>query len=423
VFEGRVERLKVTGARYYSQGYIREKVTEFAEGSVPEFTAVQQQLGDLARAQDRRITPVLKPGQVPGMVDVELKVGDKLPLHGGVELNNRYTPNTEPLRLSGYLRYDNLWQREHSLSMQVLVSPQDLSQIRVFSATYVMPAGPGKNVLAFYGVRSRSDVPVVANNLAIAGRGSILGARYIIPLRPTTTVNHSFTLGVDRKDFTDSVTLSGADTTVSPISYTPFTAQYNVAKAGERGVTRGMVAANFTMRGMFGNSDTEFASRRFNALSNYFYLRAELSREQALPKQFSVFGRILGQTASQPLISTEQFFAGGVDTVRGYLEAEALGDNALALRIEVRAPSFAEWIGKGVTEAIALTFLDAAETRILDPLPGQQGKVLLSSAGVGLRAKGPDNLSASLDLGFPFRSTQWTQAGDPRLQFRVAYDF
>lgn len=422
VFEGRVERLKITGARYFSQGYIRAKVPEFAEDNVPEFTAVQQQLGDLARAQDRRVTPVMKPGRSPGMLDVELKVADKIPLHGGVELNNRYTANTEPLRLSAYVRYDNLWQREHSMSLQVLTSPQDLSQVRVFSGTYVLPAGPGKNVLALYGVRSQSDV-AAASNLTVVGRGSIVGARYIIPLRATTTVGHSFTLGVDYKDFTDSVNLIGADTQTSPISYTPMSAQYNASRVGERGVTKGIVSANFAMRGMFGNRDVEFANRRFNARSNYFYVRAELSREQVMRNRFSLFGRIMGQTSSQPLISTEQFFAGGVESVRGYLEAEALGDDALGGRLELRTPSFSKALGNSINEVVAHTFFDYAEVRIQEPLPDQQVRYRLSSAGVGLRAKGLDNLSASLDLAFPFESTQRTQAGDARLQFRVAYDF
>jgi hypothetical protein len=40
-----------------------------------------------------------------------------------------------------------------------------------------------------------------------------------------------------------------------------------------------------------------------------------------------------------------------------------------------------------------------------------------------LRAKGPRNLAATLNLGVPFESTRYTTAGDPRLEFSVAYAF
>jgi hypothetical protein len=38
-----------------------------------------------------------------------LNVDDTLPLHGGVELNNRYSPNTTPLRLTASAQYNDLW--------------------------------------------------------------------------------------------------------------------------------------------------------------------------------------------------------------------------------------------------------------------------------------------------------------------------
>lgn len=422
VTEATVNRLRVKGTKYFSAGRIRDVAAAVAEGAVPYFPNVQADIQRLQRTQDRRVTPVLRQAPIPGRVDVDLNVEDKLPVHGSVEINNRYTANTEPLRLSVAMRYDNLWQREHSIGAQVLTAPEDPSQVRVFSGNYLFRPGDGDKLLALYGVLSRSDV-AAASNLNLVGRGKIAGARYIIPLPTRGSTTHSVTLGVDYKDFTDGLVLLGSDTLNTPISYVPVSAQYSYTHRGAKGVTQASASMNFAPRDLLGNNDAEFRNRRFNAHANYAYARAEISREQLLPRGFTVYGRFGGQSASGPLVSTEQFFAGGVDTVRGYLESEALGDNGINGRLELRSPMFTPAVAGMTTELTALGFFDAAELTVIDALPGQLARVRISSTGVGLRAKGGRSLSASLDVGRALQSARSTSAGDTRLQFRLAYDF
>ncbi|MEI9898608.1 MAG: ShlB/FhaC/HecB family hemolysin secretion/activation protein [Chthoniobacter sp.] len=49
--------------------------------------------------------------------------------------------------------------------------------------------------------------------------------------------------------------------------------------------------------------------------------------------------KVQGQIANEPLVSAEQFSAGGLSSVRGYLEGEVPGDNAIIGSIELRSPS------------------------------------------------------------------------------------
>lgn len=421
VTEGTLDRLRVQGARYYSAGHIRALAPSLKEGEVPYFPDVQKDLAVLNRQPDRKVAPVLKPAMVPGQVDIDLKVEDKLPLHGSVELNNRYTANTEPLRLSASIRYDNLWQKQHSASVQVLTSPQDLSQVRVISGNYVFNPGNRDRILALYAVRSDTDV--ATPSASIVGRGTIAGARYIVPLPARGEITHSATVGADYKDFKESERRFGTGSLLPPISYVPLTVGYAVQQRGRKGVTTANLGATFGMRGWFGNNESEFAARRFGAHANFFYVRGDLQRDQIIGRGYTLFVRIGGQMASGPLVNTEQYFAGGVDTVRGYLEAETLGDDALAARIEIKSPSLTKQVGGTLDELNALAFFDAAEVRTQMPLRPLPGMTRLSSAGLGLRAKGPHNLAASLDLAWPFQSTPQTSAGDVRLHFRVAYDF
>ncbi|MEI9896427.1 MAG: hypothetical protein WDN28_21835 [Chthoniobacter sp.] len=85
---------------------------------------------------DRRITPVLRAGVEPGTVDIDLQVKDSLPLHGSVELNNRYSPNTTELRVNGAVSYNNLWQKGHAAGVSFQVAPEDVDNAKVLSAYY-----------------------------------------------------------------------------------------------------------------------------------------------------------------------------------------------------------------------------------------------------------------------------------------------
>lgn len=417
VTEGTVEGLRVRGARYYSGGAIRERLPALAEGGAPYFPQFQDEISRLNRGADRRVTPVLKPGAAPGTVRIELNVQDKLPLHGNVELNDRYSASTTNLRLSGMLRYDNLWQRDHSLTLNAQTAPLDTGEVRVFSASYLMPAGR-ERLLALYAVETQSDVAAIGT-LGVVGQGRIFGARHIIPLRPRGSYYHTLSLGMDYKDFDETVVLLGADSFSTPISYAPFSALYSGTLQDKGGVTQLNLGLNFALREWLGTREEEFANKRFKAHASYAYLRADAQRTHALGKGWSLAGALNTQIANEPLISAEQFAAGGYDSVRGYLEASALGDYGVRGSLELRAPSFPTPPRWGIQQLAPVGFIEGAAVRIHDPLPAQEKSFTLSSAGLGLRLRVAPAFTAALDLAYPFKPSTETEAREPVLKFRL----
>ena len=313
---------------------------------------------------------------------------DKLPLHASLELNNHYTANTTHTRLSGMVRYDNLWQRNHSLTLNAQVSPEKTSESKVFSASYLFPVPKSGVMVAAYFIHSASDVAAVGD-INVLGNGNIYGLRAIIPFRARPNYFHSFTVGVDRKDFGETVSLLGSDSINTPIRYTPLMAQYSATLTDENGTTQFNLGTSFALRGFMGNSDAAFENKRFKAHANYFIFKGDLSRTQNLTHGWGVVGKLDTQIASQPLISNEQYGAGGADSVRGYLESERLGDYGAHGMLELHAPNL-----MGTTEGLStilypLAFLEGASIRIRDPLPGQQSSFSLSSAGPSPRPPGP----------------------------------
>ena len=88
VTEGRVDKVRVTGARYYSQGRILEKFPALTQGKVLYLPDVQKGLAEVNRTAGRRVTPILRPGKTPGTVEIDFRVDDTLPLHAALELDD-----------------------------------------------------------------------------------------------------------------------------------------------------------------------------------------------------------------------------------------------------------------------------------------------------------------------------------------------
>jgi len=424
VVEGKISRLRVKDARYFSLGKIKAGVPELAEGNVPNFPKMQKQLAELGiESPDRQIQPVLRAGDTPGTLEVDLKVKDELPLHGKVELNGRNTSTTSRLRLVSSLRYENLWQAMHSASLMYQVSPENSDEVDVWAGTYALPLFSSDARLAFYGVSSSSSAQIAsAGALSVIGIGNIYGARLVKPLTPINDYFHSATLGVDYKDFQEDVNLIGADNIKTPISYLPFMAQYSGSLRTKESETTFDVGAHFSVRGL-GNEQKQFEEKRYLAKANYMYLTGDLRFQHELPFGMEAVSRVAGQVSDTPLISNEQFSMGGAESVRGYFETQSLADDALFGSLELHSPHLgaADW--EYLNNLKLLTFVDVAKGWVKNPLPGNSAGDFISSAGIGMNFQMWKHLSGVLNVGFPFNALGPVKSGDPRLHFNIATDF
>ena len=423
VTEAKVARTRVTGSRYFSLGRIKSKVPSLAAGSVPNLPKVQEELAQLAQlSPDRVITPVLRPSRTPGKLEVELKVKDELPVHGNMEFNDRYSADTTRLRLSASVRYDNLWQREHSIGASYQLSPQDPTEVEVFVANYLWRFEDSPHLLALYAVKSNTDVATIGT-LSVLGSGTIVGARYTIPLKTVGSYFHSLNLGADYKDFDEQIGFQGSDAIVTPISYLMFSATYNGTWFRDKAVSHFNLALNMAPRGL-GNTQKEFERKRFKAIPNFVTVRATADHLQPLWRDFGLFTRLDLQAADVPLVNNESYSAGGVDTARGYIESEALGDDAVALSAELRSPDLLHprtlnWMNK----LQLLAFTDTVLLNTKSPLPGLDPSQLLWSAGLGLRLTAVESLQATVFWAYPLLEGDRTPQGDDRFHFNVGYDF
>jgi len=439
VIEGKVDRVMVTGSRYFSHGYIRSKITALTEGQVPNFNDVQQQLVALNRTPDRRVQPVLRPGKLPGTVEAELKVDDKLPFSGSVELHNQHAVDTDPLRLAVGLRYGNLFQRDHSLALNAIVAPRAIDQARIFVLNYAIPEDDG-DTWAFTAVNSDSSVASLGG-VNVLGKGTTFSLRYITPLGVARDGSwHSLSLGADLKHLQQQVKV-GNDTLATPLRYLPFQMAYNGVWPASTGPGSSL-NATFTMAqrkilqrdlnvDFCAGSQDQFACNKYGGDGSFATLRLDWRHSEPLPARTSLGLRLAGQYANQPLVSAEQFAMGGAETVRGYLESSALGDTGWLGSLELRSPNWAGQINPAgataqtawVQDLTVFAFVDAAQVRLSEPLPGQSASDMLMGTGLGLRLTGRYGLSLALDLARPTKTTASVTTKDTRLHARLGWKF
>jgi hemolysin activation/secretion protein len=206
------------------------------------------------------------------------------------------------------------------------------------------------------------------------------------------------------------------------VTYTPFVANWDGTRRRKTSLTEFGLGAGFSIRGVTAD-DADFEIKRFNARASYIALRGRVRHTAFLPRDLQLAARLDGQYSSVPLIVNEQYPAGGVESVRGYLEFAAVGDSGYAGSLEMRSPSFAKSLPGTFIDARLHAFVDGGQTAILDALPGQDARFNLLSTGVGMRLRESHGVVAAVDVAYPFETAGLSEKGKTRVHFKASYQF
>jgi len=421
VAETPVGRLRVAGARYFSPHQIKAMAPSLAPGKVPNFNEVPRDLVALNQNPDRRVTPVLRSGEIPGTVDIDLNVQDTLPLHGSLELNNRYSPNTTDLRVNGSVTDNNIGQIGDTAGFSFQLAPERLADAQVFSGYYLAPL-PNNSDFSLMAQATRQDSNVsTLGGVAVTGKGDIAGLRAILKLPGAANFYESLSGGVDYKHFDQTLEVAG-NNLVAPITYYPFSLAYSATLANAQHLTEFNADITWHLRGL-GSSPAAFNNRRYEADGGFIYVRGDLAHTLTLHSGWQLYGKMQLQVSSEALLDSEQFTGGGLGTVRGYLESEVVGDDALVGSAELRTPALPFFKTAKPSEWRIYLFSDNGRFWIQNPLPEQESRFSLNSVGAGSRIRFNQNFNGSIDAGIPLVSQLYSKAFDPLVTFRLWADF
>jgi len=281
-----------------------------------------------------------------------------------------------------------------------------------------------------------------------------IGFRLSVPLPATGDLHVGFSYGLDYKTYnltsyktniftlrntqidytsdpdhpqtniTVSVDRSPVPTTHRVLQYLPLALHYDASLRDPLGMTAlglGM-GGNASYSGSLTNLQSISGSSKSGG--RWLVLNPSLSRDIIIYTNWMLSIRADGQWASEPLISNEQFGAGGIASVRGYREGEVFGDTGWHVSLEQKTPSHVVGFVHG-RQAFAVrgsVYMDYAETYLLDP-QGRQGRVPLWGAGFGGVASIGSHWEARLLFSWPLERTPTTRPNQPRFDFALTAQF
>jgi len=156
IVEGRLDQIRITGNEHFSSDNVRRALPSLTTNILLNTKWFQPELDQANQNRDRQIYPVIEPGFEPGTSDLTLKVKDRDPVHGRIEINDKSAPGTALLRSDVAVQYVNLWQLEHQIGFDYNFSPQeyksdgdandfppDKPQVATVSGFYRLPIGGG----------------------------------------------------------------------------------------------------------------------------------------------------------------------------------------------------------------------------------------------------------------------------------------
>lgn len=436
VTEVPVGYVTVSGARYHSNKVVARQMASIAPGQPLDLKALQAELNNANRFPDREVTPSFEPGKAPGTIDVLLKVKDSMPFHASMEINNDHSPNTTSTRLIGSARYTDMFRLGHTLTATYIVAPENSKETDVISGSYSAPILGSPWTLLIYGYRSNSNIAALGGS-NVLGNGYQVGVRSIVQL-PFTKTFQSLSFGLDYKNFKQDIFVNGQPVGRAPIEYIPLALGYNFTAPGDHDNLDIALASTMGLRvfrkircfsvdpnpapGTCEQAD-QFKNKDLDAKENFFHVNLDANYSHSFVHDIVAAARLSAQLADSHLVTNEQFSGGGLTSVRGYLQSEAVGDTGIVGSLELRSPSVAPLLPHFVDELRLFAFGDAAKVRVLQTLPDQTSSFQLLGVGGGVRVSLFNAFNGEFVVAVPLYDGPNSKAGDIRTMFTAKGQF
>jgi hemolysin activation/secretion protein len=407
VMEGVLGKVTIEGNQYYSTNFIKRYLDKFIGGPI-HYQQLVKVLMLLNENIDLHVESIFKKGESLGTVDLIIKVDDKYPLKLAVDTNNLGSSTTSRVRSSIRSDIGNCFM--YGDKFEILgVWGYPFNDLRFVDFHYYMPMNViGTKIELSYlyndyrigklkelhlkGMSSVMTVKVL--QAFIRRRGIITSGQACIEYK----INKNYEFGIKTAEDKIRNLILAYDL--------DFVDKY-------LGRNIGTVQFTVGLPGLFGGgkNSSRYSSRE-GARIKYYYFTANYQRIQQVMDSCQIFINFLGQLSVDKLPIPEEFYLGGMYTVRGFPLASAIGDTGFALRFDFRFPTHLFFKEKTVPvynkkkywyKLLTLgLFLDHGEVYVKGgDIEGQKNQVFMTSIGLGAHLYDFYNINADVEWGFP----------------------
>jgi hemolysin activation/secretion protein len=294
-----------------------------------------------------------------------------------------------PTEVSGGSEIDSIFITGDSTSVNFARTTRG-QQLNFFQLTYNMPLGLGGTRLILSANRALTQPGENLEILKIMGEADTVSAMIQYPVMRSRTQNMTYDASINYIDSYVTTLQPSVPLYTDHLRTLRTGINYNLADSyhGNNSVAfhleTGLPGIGGTPESVGNRVPPE--TSRFTASNHFLKFDSQLSRLQQFgATRYSAFFQLQGQYALEPLLATEQFGFGGVQSGlgRGYDPAEIIGDRGFAASAELRMNVVPQ---KYLLQAAQLyVFYDAGLINNLRTIADQDTKQSATSTGFGSR--------------------------------------
>ena len=416
VVEGKLTSVAITGNHWFQTWWLRNELRQ-AAGNPLNFNDLKEGMQVLRENPGiSQVNAELQPGGAPGESQLKIEVQDRQPFRLSVEVNNYRPPSVGSTIVQAHLSDLNFTGNNDPLLLTygIVTSTAggfETSGFDNVAADYRFPISPWHTTMEVGADKNNAGIiEAPFNQLDIVSKLT----EYHLALHQTIfeTPQRSLTLTAQVDSRRSETFLFGQPFTLSAGAFNGVE-DVLVPRFIQEFVDRSQVHV-LSLRSQFSYGVDAFRAtindgppdgHFFDWLGQAQYIR-RLGDSDCL-----IIGRLDGQVADRPLLSLEQLELGGISSVRGYLENQALRDNGILASVEFRVPV---WVDKDHNPMVSLApFSDFGvgwnNIEVAGATPsgsmGRQG-VTMPSAGLGLIVNPFKYVSGQLYWGYGFNRRQ-----------------
>lgn len=329
----------------------------------------------------------LVPGGAPGETAVTVSLRDQDFLTGQVSADNAGTRSTGAIRVNASVALNSGLGLGDQLTAQLSQS-QGASFVRVGATAPVGPQGVRLGVNA-----SALRYKLVGRDfeaLAARGTASSVGLEASYPLIRSRDRNVLLQAAADSKRFTNKANgIEQSNYKSESLTLAAVANQFDDLGGG--GATTAYLGLQFGRLNLDGSRSQALDATGARTDGSFHKLRYQVTRNQAVAGDWSVYGSVQGQWANRNLDSSERFYLGGPQGVRAYPVSEAGGSSGQLANVELRWRLGDGWRASGFVDWGHITTYVNADFNGA-PTPNSYS---LKGAGLSVDYTGPGGLDAS----------------------------
>ena len=333
---GRLGEVKVEGEtnnpEYYTEGF------GLIPGDIIEEGAVLDQLRWKSRRAHRRVNAIYEPGSEFSLTDISFEVTETKPwsIFVGADNTGSKGGNGEYRFFTGFIVGD-LWGLDHEFSYQFTTSEELYEGLGAHVASYTLPVA-SRTDFQLYGsyVTSSSEAAAVT----ASGESYQIGGHFITQVPRFRGISADARYGFVYKSSDNDTEFGGTTVFANEVEignfYAQLTGNYSIMPRHRANFSVGLWASPGDL---FGNNDNaSISASRTGANADYIYLRSSAEHIYEFKNDVYVSLELQSQWTQDRLPTSEMFYLGGLNTVRGFDENAVRGDKGNLARFEIYTP-------------------------------------------------------------------------------------